>query len=100
MNFNGATIDKIMGFMSQYSEKNGVDVNLYANMKTNTLQINTIDRTSFISVNFYITEDEANNMDYSLFEDSLNFLILQEQYRRKDVISKNVFQSQEQSSAV
>lgn len=93
---NAETLEKILRFMQDYTEKTGTDTNLYTNLKTGTLQINTVDRTSFISVNYYLTIEEASAIEYPEFEHNLNFIAQQEAYRRKDVYAKNVFQDKEQ----
>ena len=93
---NSETLEKILKFMQDYTEKTGTDTNLYTNLKTGTLQINTVDRTSFISINYYLAIEEASAIEYPEFEHNLNFIAQQEAYRRKDVYTKNVFQDKEQ----
>lgn len=86
---NGEILEKLYGYMSDYSDKRGVDASLYASANNDIVRINFTDKTTFVAFNYYLNSDDINNLeDYLDFEKRVDFLDKQQRLYKEDVRSR------------
>lgn len=96
---NGSAIEKLYGYMKQFTEQYGIVLSLYYNGNSDIARVAANDETTFVTYNTYYTEHKINGMEYGKFEEYQLFADEQERLRRADVKAnvglKDVLEGQE-----